>query len=104
MAKVVVEPGICGFTAVIEVTKIVDSRVRITINSDCSMVTEMKRDLEELNWQKALRKLVESPVYKAAGQHNMHAACPIPAAILKAIEVEVGAALPRDVMIHFDGT
>ncbi|MBI4316389.1 MAG: hypothetical protein HY679_10665, partial [Chloroflexi bacterium] len=30
-----------------------------------------------------------------------HTACPIPAAILKAIEVEVGIALPKDVTITF---
>jgi len=37
-----------------------------------------------------------------ASRDISHAACPVPSAILKAIEVEVGAALPQDVTMTIE--
>ncbi|MBI4771144.1 MAG: hypothetical protein HY784_12220, partial [Chloroflexi bacterium] len=58
-----------------------------------------------LQWKgkghQVFRPMDESAVYQSAARHIRHTACPIPAAILKAIEVEVGIALPRDVHIQF---
>jgi hypothetical protein len=48
--------------------------------------------------------MTESVVYQSAARHIRHTACPIPAAILKAIEVEVGIALPQDVTITFSNS
>ncbi|TFH34446.1 MAG: hypothetical protein E4G99_09495 [Anaerolineales bacterium] len=45
--------------------------------------------------------MTESIVYQSAARHIRHTGCPIPSAILKAIEVEVGIALPHDVVINF---
>jgi len=104
MTKVVVEAGICGFTATIEVVRLSARRVRVRVVSECEMVSEMNSQLEELDWQDALRQLEDSPVYNSAFEHIKHPACPVPVAILKAIEVEVGAALPQDVAIRFEIT
>lgn len=61
-------------------------------------------EVGELEWQDALEPLADSPVYKSALEHIKHPACPVLVAIVKAIEVEVGVALPRDVVIRFETT
>jgi len=104
MTKVVVEAGVCGFSTTITVVKLPSQRVRITLVSDCEMVSKIGGQLEELDWRSALRQKGNRLVYKAAFQCTRHATCPVPVAILKAIEVEVGAALPGDVIIRFEAT
>lgn len=102
MTTVVVDPGICGFVTTVEVVRLTAHRVRVSITSGCEMVNEMNSQLSELNWSDALRQPEQSVVYKRASQHIGHCACPVPMAILKAIEVEVGAALPQDVVVRFE--
>ena len=102
MTRVVVDAGICGLTTTVEVTKLSNRRAKVVIASGCEVVSEMGGQLQEVDWLDALRSAANSPVYSCAFQHIKHAACPVPSAILKAIEVEVGAALPRDVSIRFE--
>jgi hypothetical protein len=104
MTRIVVEPGICEFTTVVEVTRLSAWRVRVVINTGCEMVSEMNSELEELDWRDVLRQEWDSAVYKSSARHIRHAACPIPIAILKAIEVEVGAAVPKDITMQFEAT
>ena len=47
--------------------------------------------------------VTRNPVYLAAQQSGCHASCPIPMAVLKAAEVAMEMALPRDVSIRFEG-
>jgi hypothetical protein len=101
MTKVVVEAGSCGFKVIIEVIKVSARGVKVSLASDCEMVNEMNRQLRELDWQNTLRAPQNSPLYNSALEHINHPACPVPLAILKAIEVEVGAAPPKDVTLHF---
>ena len=42
-----------------------------------------------------------NPVYRSASKHLKHAACAVPSAILKAIEVEAGLNVPKDAVIRF---
>ena len=44
----------------------------------------------------------ETAVYRAAAICRLHAACPVPSAILKAIEVSAGLALPADVHVSIE--
>jgi hypothetical protein len=102
MTRVVVEAGICGFTSTIEVSKLSAKRVRVDITSDCEMVSKLGEQLHDMELRNAL-KLPENPLLcKGAHRYIRHAACPVPIAIIKAIEVEVGLALAKDVVIHFD--
>jgi hypothetical protein len=55
MTKVVVEAGSCGFKVIIEVIKVSARGVKIRLTSDCEMVNEMNRQLQELDWQDTLR-------------------------------------------------
>ncbi len=102
MTRVVVNPGVCGMTATVEVIRVDKRRVRVKITSDCEMVTEMGKPLAELDQEDALKSLLHSKVYQYAAGCSLHTTCPVPMAILKAIEVEAGLALPRPVLVQFE--
>jgi hypothetical protein len=102
MTQATVDAGICGFTALVEVIRLSPQRVSVAITSDCDMVSKMGEELTDIDWREALNQQQDSPLYKSSQQHIKHVACPVPIAILKAIEVEVGAALPGDVVIRFE--
>lgn len=102
MTKVIVDPGVCGFSTTIEVANVAKRRVRIAITSDCEMVTKLGESLAEVERWEVFKQHADCEIYKDASRCSLHATCPIPIAVLKAIEVEAGLALPRDVVIHFD--
>ena len=102
MTGVVVNAGICGFTATIKISKIAKRKVDIKIISDCEMVIKLSESIPELDTRDVLKPGAASEVHHQASIHALHTACPVPVAILKAIEVEMGMALARDVMIHFE--
>src|SRR3990172_982188 len=97
--------GVCGHSATIEVTRIDDQHVQVVIQSECDQITAMNPDLARLQWKgkghEVFKRMADSAVYQSATKHIRHTACPIPSAILKAIEVETGVALPKDVTITF---
>jgi len=102
MTVVTVNAGICGFTSRIEASKLSSRVVTVSISSACEMVSELAARVSELNWHDVLRPRPDSLLNKSTADCIKHAACPVPAAIVKAIEVEMGLALPRDVVIHFE--
>ena len=98
MATVRVQPGVCGFEAEIHAVANDDMTVQITIKSDCPQISRLGEAVAEVSAMELLRRPIhETPIYHAAGAAGCHAACPVPAAVLKAIEVSAGLALPRDV-------
>ena len=104
MTRALVDPGICGKTVTIEVVKAGRRRVRVKVTTDCEKVTRLGESLLELDQWEALKPQVDSQVYKCASECRLHGACPVPMAILKAIEVEAGLALPRPVLVQFETT
>ncbi len=103
--RVEVFAGICGHSALIEVKKVDETHVQVLVHSECEQITDMNPDLASLQWKGkghgVFRRMIDSAVYQSAARHIRHTACPVPAAILKAIEVETGLALPKDVTIRF---
>lgn len=103
--RVEVFAGVCGHSAVIEVSKVDDTHVQVVIHSECEQITDMNPDLARLQWKgkghEVFKRMTDSTVYQSAAKHIRHTACPIPSAIIKAIEVETGVALPKDVAITF---
>lgn len=104
MTRVVVEAGICGFTTTIEAAKTGKLTVSVEVESDCEAVAEMNGELQNLGWMEALGRPGQSAVWECACAHIRHPSCPVPMGILKAIEVELDLALPKDVVIHFANT
>ena len=101
MTKVVVAAGACGFTSVIRAEKGRERTVDISVESGCAMVQKMAAEIASLTRRDALTGLTTNPVYLAAGRHLKHAACPVPAAVLKALEVEAGLNVKKDATITF---
>ena len=99
MAKAEVSPGICGFKT--NVTTQMDAdKCMISIESDCLSIQKLAEQLTEVDPFAEISFRGELPqTYQLAFQNCPHAACPVPAGIIKAIEVEAGLALPADVSI-----
>ena len=100
MIVVRVQPGVCGFEAEICATADEAFNVRLQVTSACPQIQHLAQALPQVAAFDLLRRPIqETSVYQAAGAARVHAACPIPAAIIKAVEAAAGLALPRDVHI-----
>lgn len=104
MTRVVVDAGICGLSTTVEATRIGRRRVSVLLRSDCEALASMNGEFDDLGWMEALRPPGESTVWECACAHLKHPCCPVPIGILKAIEVELELALPKDVAIRFEVT
>jgi hypothetical protein len=102
MTKVVVTAGACGFTSVIRAEKGPERAVDLAVESGCAMIRQMASEITRLGRRDALTGILQNPVYLAAGRHLKHAACPVPAAVLKALEVEAGLNVAKDAAITFE--
>ena len=74
----------------------------LTITSECKMVEKLGAELPELTLMDAFKRVLDNPVYTKGATCLTHVACPVPSGILKALEVEGGLAVPRDVSIVFE--
>lgn len=102
MTKVKVFAGACGFSSVIKVQSWGKNTVKVEIVSACTMLRSMNKDFGVMDWTKGIfNKFNESVIYQSASKHLKHTDCPIPCAITKAIQVEIGAAVSKDVEIRF---
>lgn len=101
MTTVVVQSGACGFSVTINAERGEGGAVRVTLETDCEMVRQMQEDVRTLDRMTALTGFQNNPVHRSAGKHLKHAACPVPAGILKAIEVEAGLNVSKDARITF---
>lgn len=101
MTRVTAQPGICGFTVDIIAQKGENRSVRLTVETECDMVKKMAEEIPPMDVRAFFTAHLTNPVYRAASKHIKHIACPVPSAILKAIEAELGLALPKDAIITF---
>ena len=101
MATAEIDAGVCGHKALVTATRGEGYRVKVTIESDCPHVQKISDDLDEVDavQQIGLRNGLPSAL-QAAYVRCAHAACPVPAGIVKAIEVAAGLALPADVSMR----
>ncbi|MEM3538607.1 MAG: hypothetical protein QXM29_02370 [Nitrososphaerales archaeon] len=98
--KVSVNPGACKRKVIIQANKS-NSKVIVSLESDCPSVIELSKRISEVSMREMLRRMDDNIIYKAASEVKLHPTCPIPSAILKAIEAEFGLALKKDVKILF---
>lgn len=102
MAVAEVHAGVCGFVS--RVTAEFDERtgrVSLQIDTECPNCKKLTEALQSVDgYEVALTAPIRNPVYHAAATAGLHAACPLPCGILKAVEVACGLTLPRDVSIR----
>jgi hypothetical protein len=101
MAVVDVVAGVCGMNTQIIAQADDAFGVTLEITSDCAHIRKLAELLPEIAALEELRlPLNETSPYRLAAQCRVHNACPVPSAILKAVEVATEMALPADVHIH----
>ena len=101
MTKVVIHSGVCGFSTTVTAEKGKDKKILISLETECEMVKKMAEDIPDLDMMTVFTRFLDNPVYRCASKHLKHVSCPVPGGILKAMEVEAGFALPKDVSITF---
>ncbi len=101
--SVTVDSGICGFVCCISAWQTEKRAVGLKISeSECRQIQTFSDILTNLSLREIFLPVTRNPVYKAAEQSGCHPSCPIPAAVLKAAEVALEMALPRDACIRFE--
>lgn len=100
--KITVKAGICGKTTVISAKPSEDMmNVIISIESDCPMVS--KEALEPIcSWEEVGAPFSQSKVYTWAERNIKHTACPVPCAVVKAVEVGGDLGLKKDVSFKIE--
>jgi hypothetical protein len=100
MATTEVNAGVCGFVTTIRATSEDMQTATVSLDSQCASMQAMGKALSELNaMRECFGPYEDSEVFQAASKHCRHPACPVPAAIIKTVEVACGFALPKNVTI-----
>ncbi len=103
MAKVHVNPGVCGLETTIIAISDDEQNVVLTVETACPYIQAMSAEIPEVDgYQEAFGKFGDGEIYKAANLHCKHPACPVPSGFIKAVEVACGLALPRNVVMTID--
>ena len=99
MSKAVIDPGVCGFVA--EVTATMEGDMcGLEIACECEPIKEMAKELSQVDPMAELGFHGDGPLtLKMFEKHCPHPSCPVPAGILKAVEVAAGLALPQEASI-----
>ncbi len=103
MAKVTVDAGICNFVSVIEAVKNDDDMIDVSLKTGCpnfQQLTKAKIEMDPL--LVCFEKIGTGEVFELFKDSCPHNACPLPTAMIKAIEVEEGLALPKDVTMKIE--
>ena len=103
MAKVEVNPGVCGLLTTLHVKVDDMENVSVEIQSECPHIKAMEAELVDLDgYVECFARYSASTVYSIAEKHCRHLACPVPTAIIKGMEVACGLALPKDVILQIE--
>ena len=62
----------------------------------------MSEKVTEMNLRDLLAPIDKNLVFSSARSVGCHPSCPVPIGILKAVEVAMGMALPKDAVIRFE--
>lgn len=104
MARTEIDSGICGFTTTVEARMEGDECV-LQIESGCPGIRKVAEEITRVDPFREITFRGEGPaVLQAAARHCKHPACPVPAGIIKAVEVAAGLALPKDAAIRVRAT
>jgi len=103
VTKVRVTGGACGYTAVIKIQSLDKKRVHVNIITACRMLQLFNEELGVVDWTKGVfDRFCDSIIYKTAHETLKHTDCPVPMAIIKAIQVEIKGAVAKDVVMKFE--
>jgi hypothetical protein len=102
MTTLDIQAGICGYFSRVHALKKEQRSVAISIESDCQNVADYSEHLKPMDIKSMFQHpFNRNPVYEQAGICGLHPACPIPCGVMKAVEVETGLALKKNVTLKF---
>ncbi len=102
MAKADIYSGVCGYTTNVE-TKMEGETCMVEIASQCKSIQKLAAELKEVDPFREINFRRSTPLtHEMAAKFCAHAACPVAVGIIKAVEVEAGLALPKDVSIKIE--
>jgi len=92
--------GICGFWTIINAE--MDGEIcRIKVESECEDIQKLSEEITEVEpFNEISFRGGEPIIYQLAKKHCPHASCPVPAAMIKAVEIAAGLALPANVVME----
>ncbi len=102
--KVTVDPGVCrlGTTIVAKPSEDMMSVV-FEVETACPHIRKLADSVGEVNAYEVMGlKMRDNPIYVAASEFCPHAACPVPCAFIKAMEVASDLGLKRDVSLKIE--
>jgi len=106
-AKVTVDAGICGFTAIIKATSEDNMNVNLKVVSPCEIIKELAEKFQEITPINAYQEIgpqTEGQILnisrKVLVEKGACEACVVPAAVCKAMYIAAGLALPKDVVME----
>jgi hypothetical protein len=103
MTRIIVDPGACGFHCKIEVKETGKYEVTVRLESECQQIKQLAAEVISVNFMEIIRGgYGQNPVFAAASRCSLHASCPIPCSLIKAVEVELGMAVTKNVSITFE--
>ena len=97
-----VEPGICGFCCQVQAWQQNKHSASVKITgSECELIQKLAENIKEVTLHDIFTSHTRNPVFKAAELAGCHLTCPVPVAVLKAAEVALELALPKNASISF---
>ena len=100
--NVCVDAGVCKMRTLITAVPDDMGMVKIAIKSDCPNILKMSWKIDSFSpYAEVEADFFKSEVYALANDVIPHTACPVPTAIIKAIEVAGDLGLKRGVTIDF---
>ncbi len=99
MAKAEIMAGACGYTTHVN-AEMTGPQCSVQIESACPAIQKMAAHLTQVDPLKEITSRRAVPQTLEAGiKYCTHAACPVPAAIIKTIEIAAGLNLPVDPVV-----
>lgn len=103
VTRVEVNDDNCGYKTLITVTKSSPDSLSLNIQSDCKYIKKIANSIgSNLNKNDATKPFSQNIMYQKAAEHMPACVvCLIPCAIIKALWVELGMSLRKDIRIQF---
>jgi hypothetical protein len=100
VTKVCVDPGACGFACMIEVKRTGKYKAAVRLQSRCKQIAQLASQISEVDFMDIVGKAFgQNQIFLSAARCKLHPSCPVPTALVKAVEAELGMAVKKNVTI-----
>jgi len=101
-AELNLDPGVCRFPATIKAKCDDGMTVELDITSKCPAIRKLGEELKSIDLFEAVATpIITNTLFTKCSEFVLHAACPVPVAIVKACEVAGDLGLKKEVSMKF---